>query len=224
MIEKSLKVYGKDASLSEAKRIDGLRAVFDETYPDPVRIVSIGVSIDDLLDKPPKADGREYSVEFCGGTHLKTSKHVDRLVIVTEEAIAKGIRRVVALTGSDAETCNRKADQLDADLQDLSRRVRNVSSSNATSISLRSAFNKEIFEFNENISHANISQWRREAQRNNLKELKTILIELDKADSKNQINKAVEQCREILTKYPARKCLIANFEMGNDTKKFKYSY
>lgn len=103
MIDQSLKVYAKDASLSEAKQINGLRAVFDETYPDPVRIVSIGVSIDDLLNKPPKADGREYSVEFCGGTHLKTSKHVDRLVIVTEEAIAKGIRRVVAVTGHEAE-------------------------------------------------------------------------------------------------------------------------
>jgi alanyl-tRNA synthetase len=103
MIEQSLKVYAKDASLIEAKQINGLRAVFDETYPDPVRIVSIGVSIEDLLNKPPKADGREYSVEFCGGTHLKTSKHVDRLVIVTEEAIAKGIRRVVAFTGPEAE-------------------------------------------------------------------------------------------------------------------------
>jgi hypothetical protein len=113
--------------------------------------------------------------------------------------------------------CNRKADQLDGFLQDLSRRVRDASSNN-TSVSSRSTFNKEIFQFNEDISHANISQWRREAQRNHLKELKTILIELDKADSKNQINKAVEQCRDILTKYPDRKCLIANFEMGNDTK------
>jgi alanyl-tRNA synthetase len=103
MIEQSLKVYAKEAPLSEAKRIDGLRAVFDETYPDPVRIVSIGVSIEDLLNQPPNADGREYSVEFCGGTHLKTSRHVDRLVIVTEEAIAKGIRRVVAVTGPEAE-------------------------------------------------------------------------------------------------------------------------
>jgi alanyl-tRNA synthetase len=102
MIAKSLNVYAKDASLTEAKHIDGLRAVFDETYPDPVRIVSIGVSIDDLLDKTSKADGREYSVEFCGGTHLKTSQHVDRLVIVTEEAIAKGIRRIVAVTGPEA--------------------------------------------------------------------------------------------------------------------------
>lgn len=103
MIDQSLHVYAKDASLPEARQINGLRAVFDETYPDPVRIVSIGVSIEDLLNKPPAANGREYSVEFCGGTHLKTSKHVDQLVVVTEEAIARGIRRIVAVTGPEAE-------------------------------------------------------------------------------------------------------------------------
>ena len=234
-IDKSLPVYAKDASLTDAKKIDGLRAVFDETYPDPVRIVSIGVSIDDLLKS--QANGREYSVEFCGGTHLKTSKHVDRLVIVTEEAIAKGIRRVVAVTGPEADKvrsiriscnhnryprlsfqCTKKADQLDGELSALSKRVRDASSSTHSSSASRLAFNKEIFQFNDDISHASISQWRRESQRNQLKDLKGILTELDKADSKNQIGKAVDQCRDILTKYPDRKCLIANFDMGNDTK------
>lgn len=106
MIEKSLHVYAKEAALAESKRINGLRAVFDEAYPDPVRIVSIGVSIEDLLKEPAKSDGREYSVEFCGGTHLKTSRHVDQLIVVTEEAIARGIRRVVAFTGPAAESVN----------------------------------------------------------------------------------------------------------------------
>ena len=103
VIDQALKVYAKDAGLLDAKLIDGLRAVFDETYPDPVRVVSIGVPVEDLLKKPADVNGRSYSVEFCGGTHLKTSKHVDSLVIATEEAIAKGIRRIVAFTGPEAE-------------------------------------------------------------------------------------------------------------------------
>lgn len=217
-IERNLHVYAKEASLNDAKQINGLRAVFGETYPDPVRIVSIGVSIDDLLTKPPPSDGREYSVEFCGGTHLKTTKHIDQLVIVTEEAIARGIRRVVAVTGPKANECTKKADRLDSDLQDLKRRLVEASTSNNASATVRATFKKEIDQFNKDISHANISQWRRESQRNQLEQLKNKLIEADKADSKNQINKAVEQCRDILTKYPDRKCLIANFEMGNDTK------
>lgn len=109
MIEKSLHVYAKEAPLADSKRINGLRAVFDEAYPDPVRIVSIGVSVEDLLKEPPKSDGREYSVEFCGGTHLKTSRHVDSLIVVTEEAIARGIRRVVAFTGPAAEAVSEES-------------------------------------------------------------------------------------------------------------------
>ena len=45
-------VYAMDATLAEAKAIQGLRAVFDETYPDPVRVVSIGIPVQDLLDGP----------------------------------------------------------------------------------------------------------------------------------------------------------------------------
>ena len=38
-----------------------------------------------------------YSVEFCGGTHLEKTSQADRFAIISEEAIAKGIRRIVAV-------------------------------------------------------------------------------------------------------------------------------
>jgi len=218
MIEKSLHVYAKEAALVESKRINGLRAVFDEAYPDPVRIVSIGVPIEDLLKEPAKSDGREYSVEFCGGTHLKTSRHVDQLIVVTEEAIARGIRRVVAFTGPAAESCTRKAEQFEMDLKNLADRVHYEKTSKTTTPTTRAELSKEIFNFNQKISEANLSQWRREWQRKQLQDLKNILIELNKNDTKNLINEAVEECRKVLDKYPDRHCLIANFEMGNDTK------
>ncbi|WCJ22243.1 Alanine--tRNA ligase [Euphorbia peplus] len=41
-IKAELEVYAKEATVSEAKQINGLRAVFGEVYPDPVRVVSIG--------------------------------------------------------------------------------------------------------------------------------------------------------------------------------------
>jgi alanyl-tRNA synthetase len=43
----------------------------------------------------------ETSIEFCGGTHLTNSAHAGRLIICSEESIAKGIRRVVAVTGQE---------------------------------------------------------------------------------------------------------------------------
>ena len=44
-----------------------------------------------------------FAVEFCGGTHVQNAGHIGKLVIVTEEAIAKGIRRIIAVTGHEAE-------------------------------------------------------------------------------------------------------------------------
>lgn len=61
-------MYALDAPLAKAKAIQGLRAVFDETYPDPVRVVSIGIPVETLLENPESTAGSLTSIEFCGGT------------------------------------------------------------------------------------------------------------------------------------------------------------
>ena len=101
-IKENLSVYSKSVSFASAKKINGLRAVFGETYPDPVNVVSIGVSVDDLLANPDNEQWMNYSIEFCGGTHLKTTGAAKLFVIVSETGIAKGIRRLIAWTGDAA--------------------------------------------------------------------------------------------------------------------------
>ena len=71
--------------LAEAREA-GAMMLFGEKYPDPVRMVSMG----------------KFSRELCGGTHLSNTSEVEQLEITSEEGVAAGTRRVVALTGPRA--------------------------------------------------------------------------------------------------------------------------
>jgi alanyl-tRNA synthetase len=101
-IKQNCKIYYKDVALELAQSIAGLRAVFGETYPNPVRVVSVGVDVDTLLAEPSNPEWRKVSVEFCGGTHVSQTGVIKDLVIVEESGIAKGIRRMTAVTGESA--------------------------------------------------------------------------------------------------------------------------
>lgn len=67
-IKKNVKVFSKNLDLQTARRIPGLRAVFGETYPDPVRVVSLEFGIDDIAKDVENTKWAQTSVEFCGGT------------------------------------------------------------------------------------------------------------------------------------------------------------
>ncbi|KAI0434934.1 tRNA synthetases class II (A)-domain-containing protein [Xylaria sp. FL1042] len=108
-IRQNCKIYSKDVELDLAKKIAGVRAVFGETYPNPVRVVSIGINVETLLETPDNPEFRKISVEFCGGTHVDKTGIIKDLVIVEESGIAKGIRRIVAYTGEAAHRVQREA-------------------------------------------------------------------------------------------------------------------
>lgn len=113
-IEKKLPVYAQEAPQEQALKINGLRAVFGEKYPPMVRVVSIGAPVEELLKDPTNAKWRQYSIEFCGGTHLKDSSEAQGFVVTAEESVSKGIRRIVALTGDAAKKATALAGELDA--------------------------------------------------------------------------------------------------------------
>ena len=101
-IRQNFEVFSKDVPLATARQINGVRAVFGETYPDPVRVVSVGMAVEDLLAEPSNPEWNKISIEFCGGTHVKSTTEIKDLVVVEESGIAKGIRRIIAFTGAEA--------------------------------------------------------------------------------------------------------------------------
>jgi alanyl-tRNA synthetase len=114
-IAKKFAVYAENAPQEQALKINGLRAVFGEKYPPMVRVVSIGAPVKDLLADPTNEKWRQFSIEFCGGTHLKTTNQAESFVITAEESVSKGIRRIVALTGTAASSVAdsaKKSDQI----------------------------------------------------------------------------------------------------------------
>jgi alanyl-tRNA synthetase len=112
-IGKKLTVYAQEAPQEQALKISGLRAVFGEKYPPMVRVVSVGAPVDELLADPTNAKWRQFSVEFCGGTHLANSRHAQHFAIMAEESVSKGIRRLLGITGREAGEAIEHAHRID---------------------------------------------------------------------------------------------------------------
>jgi alanyl-tRNA synthetase len=88
-------VFPTEIPYSDAKKRKDIQQFFGEKYGDEVRVVQIG-------GEQKKLNG--YSMELCGGTHVKSTSEIGAFRIVKEEAIAAGIRRIEAVAGDAART------------------------------------------------------------------------------------------------------------------------
>jgi alanyl-tRNA synthetase len=114
-------VVTRSMALEDARE-SGARALFGEKYGDEVRVVSMGA---------PHGNTLGWSVELCGGTHVKRTGDIGVISVVAESAVASGVRRIEALTGraarhaanSSIQTAKAAAAELKTTLDDMPARV-----------------------------------------------------------------------------------------------------
>ncbi|KAK7074913.1 hypothetical protein SK128_010626 [Halocaridina rubra] len=191
MVKANKSVYAKTAPLSVAKSIQGLRAVFGEVYPDPVRVVSVGIPVETLEADPQSPAGSVTSIEFCGGTHLQHTGHTGEFVIVSEEAIAKGIRRIVAVTGPEAVKALNKAAHLENEVNKLKKKIEGNNLSFKEIVRL-------LTEMLSDINHAQIQYWRKEELRKSIETIKKAQGDADRARKTAISKEAVQVTKNLL--------------------------
>ncbi|CAD7080272.1 unnamed protein product [Hermetia illucens] len=213
MVYSNVPIYAKESSLSVAKSIRGLRSVFDEVYPDPVRVISFGVPVEDLEKNPQGDAGEKTSVEFCGGTHLQRSGHIVDFVISSEEAIAKGIRRIVALTGPEALKALKRAEEFQNKINKLKETIDADKEGKDSKEHV-----KKIVELTEDISQATIPHVKKDEMRNVLKGFKKTLDDKERAAKAAVATTVVEKAKEICLNSPNTPFLVHQLEAYNNTK------
>ncbi|KAF7326396.1 Alanine--tRNA ligase [Mycena venus] len=203
-ITRDMQVFRGVVKLETALKIPGVRAVFGENYSDPVRVVSIGRSLDEILADIENSEWRNFSVELCGGTHVPNTAQIENFVIIEESGVAKGIRRITAVTGSEARNAIGVAVELDARLS----RFEGVSAPNVA----------ELKTLTAEITQANISV----VKKNEFKERLTLLrksMQKRLKDSQNEYLKAgVSVVQKYFEEHPNSEVYIGVLETNENPK------
>ena len=123
-ISGSLPVIVKNMPIEEARKT-GAQALFGEKYGDIVRVVNMG----------------DYSIEFCGGTHVTNTGEIGAFKILSESGVAAGVRRIEALTSKGLMNYY---SNLEAKIQEAAKLLKAVPENLSEKIVHLQAENKEL--------------------------------------------------------------------------------
>lgn len=132
-------------------------------------------------------------------------------IITSEEAIAKGIRRIVALTGPEAEKARKKTALLENEVSKLKTKIEAEGGNSKELV-------KQIVELTEDVSQAVIPYVKKDELRNILKQLKKNLDDKERAKTAAVATVVVDQAKQLCLENPDAKFFVKQFEAFNNTK------
>lgn len=118
-VEQGLPVYSTERAYAEVKGNSAIAQFFGDKYGDLVRVVQVG-GVENELDG--------VSMEFCGGTHIANTANIGLFKIRSEGAIASGVRRIEAMTGTAAKEMLRQ--HFEAGAMEIARTVEKIKEAN----------------------------------------------------------------------------------------------
>jgi len=123
----------------------GAVALFGEKYGDEVRVLSLGQELE--------AEAGDYSVELCGGTHVRRTGDIAVFKITSEGAVAAGIRRIEAVTGEAArQYLERQAELARSSAELLKIKIEDVPARIKTLLSERKSLEKELADVRKQLA------------------------------------------------------------------------
>ncbi|KAI1627421.1 alanyl-tRNA synthetase [Exophiala viscosa] len=205
-IRQNCPVYAKEVPLTIAHEIAGLRAVFGETYPDPVRVVSVGVEVDDILKNVKDDRWKTVSIEFCGGTHVKATADIKDLVVLEESGIAKGIRRIIAVTGEGAYQVQQVAEEFSEKLKKLE------------GMPFSASKESEAKTIQAELNNLSISAVKKSQFRERMAKISKEVLDQQKKLQKEELKKATDTITQYFEKNKDSKAAVLRLPIGGNAK------
>ncbi|XP_060045880.1 alanine--tRNA ligase, mitochondrial isoform X2 [Erinaceus europaeus] len=191
-VEQDEAVYMEEVALELTAHVPGLRCL-DEVYPNPVRVVSVGVPVAQALD-PASSAALQTSVELCCGTHLLRTGAVRDLVIIGERRLTRGTTRLLAVTGEQAQQAREVGQSL---TQEVEAAVERYSRGNQD-VAEAQRLSKDIGRLSDAVDTVMMPQWQRRELQATLKALQrrsnTVIRKLE-------VGQAAQKTQELLRQH-----------------------
>ncbi|GIT83058.1 alanine--tRNA ligase [Acinetobacter seohaensis] len=128
----------------EAAKAKGAMMLFGEKYGDEVRVLSMGSIIED----------KNFSIELCGGIHVKRTGDIGLFKIISEGGVAAGVRRIEAITGSKAVEAVQKTERDINSINALLKAQKDQTLEKVnTLVDTASSLHKQIEQLNQKLAH-----------------------------------------------------------------------